>query len=79
MSLSSEIGLLITNMIILSLWMLQFWPKGKKSKMKKSQMAEYIYIALSDLVLMVAKEQKAFFFETVQAVHQSRITMKRKS
>ena len=52
MSISTEIDLLITNMIIFSRLDVQFPLKvAKMSKLKKkSQMTEYIDIALSDLV-----------------------------
>jgi len=50
-SISTEINLLITNMIIFSRLDASFSVKrGKKSKLKKCQLTEYIDIALSDLV-----------------------------
>ena len=50
-SISTEIDLLITNMILFSQLDASFPVKvAKISKLKKCQMTEYIYIALIDLV-----------------------------
>ena len=56
MSIPTEIGLLIANMIIFSRLGASFPVKGAKNvkHLKKCQLTEYIDIALSDLVFLHA-------------------------
>ena len=61
MSITTEIDLLITNMMIFSRLDASFpdkVPKKCKKLKKKCQMTEYIDIALSDLVFSFLAEEK---------------------